>query len=92
MTGASWSGWSDNNAANSLQRTLRMAPPWQTVFQPGIHFDQLIPDKLYVNGDRSFWTMTLSGSITTSSALTWTEQGVGIEQLVAQRDHCSAGS
>ena len=38
--------------------------------------------KLYVNGDRSFWTATLSNNITTSTALTWTEQGVGIEQLV----------
>lgn len=74
--GGSWSGWSKspNYVVNGL--------PWQTDSYD-INFDQVISDKLYINGDRSFWTTTLSGNITTNTTPTWAEQGLGIEQLVA---------
>jgi hypothetical protein len=83
-SGNSWSGWSDNTwgKPNLVANDI----PYQAVFGTdanGLAFDQVIPGKLYINGDRSFWTTTLSGNITTSTVPTWTDQGIGIEQLVA---------
>ena len=49
----------------------------------GLTFDPASPGVLYVNGNRSVWTTTLSGAITTSTVPSWTDQGIGLEQLVA---------
>ncbi|MGB9115097.1 peptidoglycan-binding protein [Bradyrhizobium sp.] len=83
-SGGSWGGWSDNTygAPNLVANDI----PYQTLLGiggNGLHFDQVIPGKLYINGDRSFWTTTLSGNIATSTVPTWTDQGLGVEQLVA---------
>ena len=78
--GSSWSGWS--HTPTYVAHDI----PYQALFGTdayGLHFDQVIPDKLYLNGDRSFWTTTLSANITTGTTPTWTDQGLGIEQLVA---------
>ena len=79
-SGATWSGWSQRptDVANDI--------PYQAVFgtnAQGLAFDPATPGVLYINGNRSFWTTTLSGNVTTSTVPTWTDQGIGIEQLVA---------
>ena len=78
--GSSWSGWSlrPTYVANDI--------PYQATFGTdayGLAFDPTTPGVLYINGDRSFWTTTLSGSNTAGTVPTWTDQGIGIEQLVA---------
>jgi hypothetical protein len=79
-SGSSWSGWSQTptNVANDI--------PYQAVYGPnanGLAFSPTTPGEIFINGSRSFWTTTLSGNVTTSTIPTWTDQGIGIEQLVA---------
>jgi chitodextrinase len=82
-SGGTWGGWSNgpygtpNYVANDI--------PWLSFGTDanGLNFDPVAPGKLYINGDRGFWTTTLSGNITPSTKPTWIDQSVGIEQLVA---------
>ena len=82
-TGSTWGGWS------ATPTLVSNDIPWLPLLGAagaapvGLQFDRVVPDKLYANSDRSVWNATLSGSITAGSAVTWTDQGVGIEQLVA---------
>ena len=51
----------------------------------GLFFDRNTPGKLYANANQDFWNITFSGSITPRTTVTWTSQGVGIEELVANQ-------
>jgi Bacterial Ig domain/Purple acid Phosphatase, N-terminal domain len=79
-TGSTWGGWSANPTlvANDI--------PWLATlggsYPVGLYFDQVVPDKLHANSEIGVWSTTLSGSIATSSPATWTDQSVGIEQVV----------
>jgi photosystem II stability/assembly factor-like uncharacterized protein len=83
-SGSSWSGWS----GGTLRSPTIVANdiPYQAIFGTdayGLLFDRVTTGKLYINGDRGFWTTVLSGNITTTTVPIWTDQSVGIEQFVA---------
>ena len=80
-SGSSWSGWSQQ-PTDCRERYSLSGHFWHRNAD-GLAFDPATPGVLYINGDRSFWTTTLSGNITTSTVPTWTDQGIGIEQLCA---------
>ena len=78
-SGATWGGWSKRPTTS---RTYSLSGRfWHHA--EGSAFDPASPGVLYINGNRSVWTTTLSGKITTGTVPTWTDQGIGIEQLVA---------
>jgi hypothetical protein len=84
-TGATWSSWSNTPAVASADIPWQVAALGQVLYTSGLFFDQSVSGKLYVNGDNDFFTMTLSGAITGSTVPSWSSQGVGIEQLVANQ-------
>jgi hypothetical protein len=80
-SGATWAGWSHSPPPTVTASDI----PWLGVFYAnaaGLFFDRSVSNKLYVNGNRSFSTTTLSGSVRPRTSVTWTDRSVGIEQLV----------
>ncbi|OIQ75463.1 xyloglucanase precursor [mine drainage metagenome] len=51
----------------------------------GLAFNPANPNQLFTNGNQTVSTTTLSGNVTSSTIPNWTDQGVGLEELVANQ-------
>ena len=80
--GTSWEGWTTNATLGQGDT------PWLSVTAPylsasALAFNPLEPNELLATGQNDFWTTTVPQTITSTTPIVWTSQGVGIEQLVA---------
>ena len=85
--GGTWSGWSDNSAADHPTYSATNDIGWitnlGTLGGSSLTFNQSVSDALIEVGLNDIWDNTLSGGITTSTLTTWNSRGRGTEQLVA---------
>ena len=79
--GSTWSGldWTNTLGTNTI--------PWlastNLIGGGGLVFDQTVSGKIYSTSGIGVWNATLPSNFTSSSAIVWNDQSLGIEQLVA---------
>jgi hypothetical protein len=91
--GSGWGGWTTQRPPPTIYGDI----PWEgaggfSIFTVAAAFSRTVSGKLYVNGENSFFTSTLSGAVNTGSTITWSDMGTGEEQLVGNVIVCPSAS
>ena len=80
--GTSWSGWDWSSAQLSSTDI-----PWLAntgyMTTGGTVFNPLVPNQLLVSDGVGVWNTSVPQGVTSSTPITWNDQSVGIDQLVA---------